>query len=60
MLDAPDYVPEPENPKSPEAWKWEVEFSNVCFGYQQDAPVMKNMDIRIPAGQVAVSYTHLH
>ena len=48
VLDAP----EPENPKSPEAWKGEVEFSNVCFGYQQDAPVMKNIDIRIPAGQV--------
>ena len=52
VLDAPDDVPEPENPKSPEAWKGEVEFSNVCFGYQQDAPVMKNIDIRIPAGQV--------
>ena len=25
MLDAPDDVPEPENPKSPEAWKGEVE-----------------------------------
>ncbi|WP_418995418.1 ABC transporter ATP-binding protein, partial [Akkermansia sp.] len=52
VLDAPDDVPEPENPKSPETWKGEVEFSNVCFGYQQDAPVMKNIDIRIPAGQV--------
>ena len=35
VLDAPDDVPEPENPKSPESWKGEVEFSNVCFGYQQ-------------------------
>jgi subfamily B ATP-binding cassette protein MsbA len=52
VLNAPDDVPEPENPKSPEAWKGEVEFRNVCFGYQQDSPVMRNIDLRIPAGQV--------
>lgn len=52
VLDAPDDVPEPETPKSPEEWKGEVVFSDVCFGYQQDAPVMRNIDVRIPAGQV--------
>lgn len=52
VLNAPDDVPEPGNPKSPEAWKGEVEFRNVCFGYQQDSPVMRNIDLRIPAGQV--------
>lgn len=52
VLDAPDDVPEPEAPQSPEKWKGEVEFGNVCFGYQEDVPVMRNIDVRIPAGQV--------
>lgn len=52
VLNAPDDVPEPENPRSPAAWKGEVEFRNVCFGYQQDSPVMRNIDLRIPSGQV--------
>ena len=52
VLHAADDVPEPQNPKSPEEWKGEVEFNNVCFSYQEDAPVMRNIDVRIPAGQV--------
>ncbi len=52
VLNAPDDVPEPENPRIPAAWKGEVEFRNVCFGYQQDSPVMRNIDLRIPSGQV--------
>ena len=52
VLHAADDVPEPKTPKSPEEWKGEVEFNNVCFSYQEDAPVMRNIDVRIPAGQV--------
>ena len=52
VLHAADDVPEPQNPKSPEEWKGEVEFNNVCFSYQEDAPVMRNIDVRIPARQV--------
>lgn len=52
VLNAPDDVPEPQSPKSPEQWKGEVAFSNVSFGYQEDAPVMRNINIHIPAGQV--------
>lgn len=52
VLDAPDDVPEPGTPQRPEEWKGEVEFGNVSFGYQEDAPVMRNIDVRIPAGQV--------
>lgn len=52
VLNAPDDVPEPQSPKSPEQWKGEVAFSNVSFGYQEDAPVMRNINIYIPAGQV--------
>ena len=52
VLHATDDVPEPQNPKSPEEWKGEVEFNNVCFSYQEDAPVMRNIDVRIPARQV--------
>lgn len=52
VLNAPDDVPEPQSPKSPGQWKGEVAFSNVSFGYQEDAPVMRNINIHIPAGQV--------
>lgn len=52
ILDSPDEVPEPESPKQPVAWNGEVEFCDVSFGYQQDALVMKNINLRIPAGQV--------
>lgn len=52
VFNAPDDVPEPQSPKSPEQWKGEVAFSNVSFGYQEDAPVMRNINIHIPAGQV--------
>lgn len=52
VLNAPDDVPEPQSPKSPQQWKGEVAFSNVSFGYQEDAPVMRNINIHIPAGQV--------
>ena len=43
VLDAPDDVPEPENTGA--------SFS-PAGGAEEDAPVMKNIDIRIPAGQV--------
>lgn len=52
ILETPDDVPEPEYPKQPVAWSGEVEFCDVNFGYQQDALVMKNINLRIPAGQV--------
>ncbi len=52
ILETPDDVPEPEYPKQPVAWSGEVEFCDVSFGYQQDALVMKNINLRIPAGQV--------
>lgn len=52
ILEAPDEVPEPEYPKQPVAWSGEVEFCDVSFGYQQDSLVMKNINLRIPAGQV--------
>lgn len=52
VLDAPDDVPEPENPVTPEQWRGEVDFHEVCFAYREDTPVMKNINIHIPAGQV--------
>lgn len=52
ILEAPDEVPETEYPKQPVAWSGEVEFCDVSFGYQQDSLVMKNINLRIPAGQV--------
>ncbi len=52
VLDAPDEVPDPALPEKIEHWRGEVEFCGVGFGYQADAPVMKDVNVHIPAGQV--------
>lgn len=52
VLDAPDDVPEPAYPQSPPVWHGEVEFRDVSFGYRQDTPVMRHINVHIPAGQV--------
>ncbi len=53
-----DEQPEPEDdPNAPELKhpRGEVTFENVTFGYSDDQPVLKHIDLHIPAGtQVAV------
>ena len=46
-------MPDPEKPvELPERVKGEITFRNVSFAYEEGKPVLKNVDIHIPAGQV--------
>lgn len=46
-------MPDPETPvELPERVKGEITFRNVSFAYEEGKPVLKNVDIHIPAGQV--------
>ena len=47
---------QPEPPDAPEAVvldkvKGEVVFDNVCFGYEKDVPILKNISMRVAPGQ---------
>ena len=53
VLMEPNNIPEPENPKvfsSPV--RGEIRFRNVTFGYEPDKPVLRGVDLTIPAGQI--------
>ena len=54
LLDTEPEINDPETPTLPDSRLGEVEFRNVVFGYSQDGlkPVIKNLDLHIPAGQV--------
>lgn len=53
VLLEPDSIPEPENPKAFEApVRGEIRFRNVTFGYEPDKPVLRGVDLTIPAGQI--------
>jgi len=54
LLDTEPEINDPETPTLPGSRLGEVEFRNVVFGYSQDGlkPVIKNLDLHIPAGQV--------
>lgn len=45
-------VKEPEKPKSLELRRGgEIRFENVTFGYHEDRPILRNLNLTIPAGQ---------
>lgn len=53
VLMEPNNIPEPEEPKvftSPV--RGEIRFRNVTFGYEPDKPVLRSVDLTIPAGQI--------
>lgn len=53
ILYEPNSIPEPENPKRFELpVRGEIRFRNVSFGYDPEKPVLRDVDITIPAGQV--------
>lgn len=53
VLLEPDSIPEPENPKAFEVpVRGEIRFRNVTFGYEPDKPVLRGVDLTIPAGQI--------
>ncbi len=53
ILDAVDETPEPANPtpmKTPV--EGAVDFENVCFSYNEETKVLKDVSVHVPAGQV--------
>ncbi|MEI6777279.1 MAG: ABC transporter ATP-binding protein [Chloroflexales bacterium] len=52
VLDTPEDVRDPEHPVAlPSPVRGEIEFRDVVFGYNPNEPVLKGINIHIPAGQ---------
>lgn len=51
LLDEEEEVPEAVDAISISAPRGDVQFSNVWFGYKEDAPLIKNMNIDVKSGQ---------
>ncbi len=53
VLEAEDETPEPQEPKHlPTPARGAVDFRNVTFSYTPDAPVLRDINVHVPAGQV--------
>ena len=53
ILYEPNTIPEPENPKTlAQPVRGELRFRNVSFGYDPEKPVLRDVDLTIPAGQI--------
>ena len=52
VLFAKDEMPEPENPVKLEKIRGELCFEKVNFAYKPGVPVLKNIDVSFPAGQI--------
>lgn len=53
ILEAKDETPEPAEPKKlPSPVEGVVDFENVTFEYTSGVPVLKNINVHVPAGQI--------
>jgi len=52
LLDEPEQMPESKSPVKLKAPKGEVVFENVAFGYSEDKPLIKNMNLKAKSGQM--------
>ena len=53
ILYEPNTIPEPENPRQlAEPVRGEIRFRNVSFGYDPEKPVLRDVNLTIPAGQI--------
>jgi ABC-type multidrug transport system fused ATPase/permease subunit len=52
LLEADDVIPERPEAKDPGPLKGEIEFEHVAFGYEKDAPVLKDVSFKIQAGEM--------
>jgi ATP-binding cassette, subfamily B, multidrug efflux pump len=50
ILDTEPEVKEPQYPKSVDGFKEKISFNNVCFHYDSDKPVLKNVSFTIDKG----------
>ena len=53
VLDEPNTIDDPPHPVTfPEKVKGDITFRNVTFAYDRGKPVLRNVDVYIPAGQI--------
>jgi subfamily B ATP-binding cassette protein MsbA len=53
ILDTPNTIDDPANPVAfPNRVKGDITFRNVTFAYGDDKPVLREIDVHIPAGQI--------
>lgn len=53
VLYEPNTIPDPENPRQFELpVRGEIRFRNVSFGYDPEKPVLRDVDLTIPPGQI--------
>ena len=53
ILKAEDKTPEPAEPKVlPSPVRGEVDFKKVCFSYRKGEPVLRDVEVHVPAGQI--------
>jgi len=52
ILEAGDVIPEKPDAREPGQLKGNIEFDHVAFSYSEDAPVFKNVNFKIKAGQM--------
>ncbi len=52
LLEADDVIPEKPDAQDPGVLKGDIEFDHVAFGYQKDAPVLKDLSFKIKAGEM--------
>ncbi len=53
ILDSKPAIVSPENPVRLERIEGHIQFGDVSFGYQDESPVLKNIDFEIKAGETA-------
>jgi ABC-type multidrug transport system fused ATPase/permease subunit len=52
ILEADDIVPEHPEARAPKALKGDIRFQNVAFSYDKDAPVLRDVNFDIKAGEM--------
>ncbi|MCD8070828.1 MAG: ABC transporter ATP-binding protein/permease [Akkermansiaceae bacterium] len=52
ILDAPDDAPDPASPAEPASVRGRITFRHVSFDYGSGSPVLKDIDLEIPPGQI--------
>ncbi len=52
ILDADTIIPERPDAREPQKLKGDIEFEHVAFAYSADAPVLKDVNFKIQAGQL--------
>ena len=53
VLEEPNTIPDPEHPLTlPSPLRGDIEFRDVSFEYEPGKPVLRDINIRIPAGQI--------